>query len=579
MVPNVSKSGSSFRGAGKYYLHDKQPKDLSGDERDDADRQRHLTTDDRVAFMATRNCVNDDPHLAIDEMWATAAAQNELKRANGLKLSGRKCTDPVKTISLSWHPTETPTPDQMIEAADGYLAKMGWSEHQAVYIGHNDTAHPHIHIILNRVHPETGLVLDDYKDKKRSQEWALEHEKERGHIFCEKRLDYERTGPAPAMERAANENLPHNVIQITRPQEQQFARDERTREQLDQLDRDLLKRSQRVERETFFDEGRGVFKDARQDVWREVREEFREPWKTYFAEKELREQEADTHSATGITRALWFAKQGQWEQARAAFNNRDAVHAAVDGQFMERRKELRAAQMDETRTRQDAACLDLRTSRDADYKELLERQSAERAELRIAHANGERASPSNSDRAQDLLAQTHAARNANENAPQHVRTPQPANVNAPAIHNQRAVAHGEGINAPSIAEPGPIDGLVPELQRIVETLLHPDADARHAKHTRDDAITGATDLGADAIGSAASYLADQLGELFAPTPPEVRDAQAKALDKAKDAAEQAKPVNPYIRHIGEADQKARSEREDQERDRHWDDDRERRWER
>ena len=66
MVPNVSKSGSSFRGAGKYYLHDKQPKDLSGDERDDADRQRHLTTDDRVAFMATRNCVNDDPHLAID---------------------------------------------------------------------------------------------------------------------------------------------------------------------------------------------------------------------------------------------------------------------------------------------------------------------------------------------------------------------------------------------------------------------------------------------------------------------------------------------------------------------------------
>ena len=36
------------------------------------------------------------------------------------------------------------------------------------------------------------------------------------------------------------------------------------------------------------------------------------------------------------------------------------------------------------------------------------------------------------------------------------------------------------------------------------------------------------DLAAGAIGSVASYLADQLGELFAPTPPEVREAQAKA---------------------------------------------------
>ena len=47
-----------------------------------------------------------------------------------------------------------------------------------------------------------------------------------------------------------------------------------------------------------------------------------------------------------------------------------------------------------------------------------------------------------------------------------------------------------------------------------------------------------SDLAAGAIGSVASYLADQLGELFAPTPPEVREAQAKA--DAKREAE--KPV-------------------------------------
>ncbi len=135
MIPNISKSGTSFRGAGAYYLHDKAA---------DRDLPAHLKpqTDDRVAFIDTRNCVNIDPQRAIDEMWATAEAQTRLKLEAGLSTAGRKCTNPVKTISLSWHPSERPTSDQMLEAADSYLAKMGWSEHQAMLIGHNDTAHP-----------------------------------------------------------------------------------------------------------------------------------------------------------------------------------------------------------------------------------------------------------------------------------------------------------------------------------------------------------------------------------------------------------------------------------------------------
>ena len=115
--------------------------------------------------------------------------------------------------------------------------------------------------------------------------------------------------------------------------------------------------------------------------------------------------------------------------------------------------------------------------------------------------------------------------------------------------------------------------------RAFSTSHRPPPDERDAALIRDNALTGAADLAGGMIGGAASYLADQLGEAFAPTPPEVHEAQAKALEKAKDAAEQSKPANPYIRHIGEADQKARSEREEQDRDRYWDDDRERRRER
>ncbi len=563
MIPNISKSGSSFRGAGKYFLHDKAASpDLANDLKP--------KTDDRVAFMDTRNCVNDDPHLAIDEMWATAAAQNELKRASGLSLAGRKCTEPVKTISLSWHPSETPTQEQMIEAADGYLAKMGWSEHQAVYVGHNDTAHSHIHIILNRVHPETGLVLDDYKDRRRSQEWALEYEKEHGRIFCEKRLDYDRD--RPAAERAANDNLPHEVILLARPLEQQFKRDEQKREDLDKLERDLLKKEQRAEREAWFEDGAKLFKATRNAVWREVKDEYREDWKQLFADQGERQEQAREASHTAIGRALFLAKSGDWDQARAAFSDRDAVTRVVDAEFNDRRQVLRAEQMTETKERQSAACDQLRLDREDGYKELLAQQAAERLEMRELHASGERAA--------HLVAQTLDVRSANQNIDPTARTPAPANSNATRQQPIEAqVGATIGVTTAD-SVPFPMEQAPKSIEPIMGLdISMPPPDERDAALIRDTALTGAADLAGGMIGGAASYLADQLGEALAPTPPEVREAQAKAIDKAKDAAEQSKPANPYIRHIGEADQKARNEREDQERDRYWDDDRERRRER
>lgn len=554
MVPNI-KGGSSFRGAGKYYLHDKA---ASNELPNDLKPQ----TDDRVAFMATRNCVNNDPHLAIDEMWATAMAQNELKRANGLSLGGRKCTDPVKTISLSWHPSETPTPEQMVEAADSYLAKMGWSEHQAVYVGHNDTAHAHIHIILNRVHPETGRVLDDRKDYRRAQEWALEYEKEHGRIFCEKRLEYDR----PPHERGANDNLPHEVVQITRPLEQQYKREEQNREDLDKLERDLLKQQQRAEREAWFEDGAKLFKETRNAVWRDVKEEYREDWKQFYAEDAERTRRVKGWAHSAVERALFCAKSGQWGEATAAISERDAVFRVMQADFKESRRALRTEQMTEARERQTAACDELRIERAEDYKNLLARQAAERVEMRKLHASGERAS--------HLVAQTLDVRSANQNIDPNAREPAPANSNG--LPETQLAAHA-GVTISDV-----LSKLYDQTSTPIEPLVgvpRPHAEERDAAIVRETALIGAAELTAGMVTGVASYLADQLGEAFAPTPPEVREAQAKAADRAREAAEQSKPVNPYLRHIGEAEQKSRSERDEQERDRHWDDERERRRER
>lgn len=566
MVPNI-KNGSSFLGAGKYYLHDKAAS---------RDVSNHLKpkTDERVSFMDTRNCVNNDPELALHEMWATAERREALKMAAGVRRGGQTGSDQVvKTISLSWHPTEKPSPEQMIEAADQFIAKMGWQEHQAVYIGHNDTAHPHIHIILNRVHPETGRMLDDRNDYKRAQGWALEYEKEHGRILCEKRLEYEhgRDGPQRSPE-AANENVPHHIRDVMRAAELVFLRGEQERLALDMLERETLKREQREERQDWFEDGAKLLKAARNEVWREVREDYKPDWQEFYREKEAREAEAEKHSTSAIARALHFAKEGQWEQARAAFDNRDAVRDAVDAEFSERRKVLRSEQMEETRALQTMVCDDLRAARDIAYKELLERQASERSEMRERHAQGERyerAPPASSSEGRT-------------DQPPIAPTPNPA-VAATARQDAIRIEDQQQLSALGLPPPVPVPAVTAPGREAEPTaqLEHPPqgTDERAAAHQADRAVTGAADLGAGMMGGVASYIADQLGEMFAPTPPEVREAQAKAAEQAREAAERSKPANPYIRHIGEAENKARADREDKDHEKYWDEERERRRER
>lgn len=176
MIP-VIRNGQSFRGAARYYLHDK------GEALADGSTTRPRSRE-RVAWIETRNLVHDQPWPAIDEMWRTADDAAELKRLAGLGAGGRRLKTPVKTIALSWHPDERPDRAAMRAAADEFLERMGWAEHQALIVCHTDTRHPHLHIILNRVHPTTGRALDDGNDRPRAQAWALAYELRMGRILC-----------------------------------------------------------------------------------------------------------------------------------------------------------------------------------------------------------------------------------------------------------------------------------------------------------------------------------------------------------------------------------------------------------
>jgi hypothetical protein len=67
--------------------------------------------------------------------------------------------DPVYHVILSWQKGEEPTNTQMFDAGEAALAALDMREHQYVFAIHRDTENTHLHLMVNRVHPETGRAV------------------------------------------------------------------------------------------------------------------------------------------------------------------------------------------------------------------------------------------------------------------------------------------------------------------------------------------------------------------------------------------------------------------------------------
>lgn len=167
MVPTIAPSGTSFRGAAAYYLHDKD-----------------AATRDRVAWTHTENLLTDDPEKAWKVMAWTATHQATLKASAGVRGTGRKLEKPVFAFSVSWHPEQKPDKAYMLATAKAAAAVLGLAEHQAVYVSHNDEPQCHVHVLVNRVHPEAGKAATLGRSKVKLSAWALEYERTHGKVYC-----------------------------------------------------------------------------------------------------------------------------------------------------------------------------------------------------------------------------------------------------------------------------------------------------------------------------------------------------------------------------------------------------------
>ena len=71
----------------------------------------------------------------------------------------RRARDPVVHYVLSWPAGERPSPAQVEQAMNLLLDEMEVSSHQVLYGLHADTGNWHVHVMLNRVDPDTGQVV------------------------------------------------------------------------------------------------------------------------------------------------------------------------------------------------------------------------------------------------------------------------------------------------------------------------------------------------------------------------------------------------------------------------------------
>lgn len=337
MVPKLLKSGQSFKGLSDYLSHD-------------SDKAQ---TAKRVAWTHTLNCSHDHVPSAVHEMYTTQLDAEALKREAGVHAGGRPVEKPVKHVSLNWHRDDAPTREHMIATSEDFLRQMGWGEHQAVVYCHTDR-HPHVHLMINAVHPETGKTLDTSFERRRAQEWALAYEQQQEQIRCEQRLkDKPEREDSPTREAwlsLKDGERQHAANEIDRRAwDADYLGREENRTIRETEEWKLLKTHQREEREAFFADGKKAYSELRASVYRDVREEFRNEWAGYYA----------------------LAREG------------------VDPDYLAELKDsILERQRAVLQERRDAACTDLRHDRDLHYTGILQQQQEARHELHERQEQG-----------------------------------------------------------------------------------------------------------------------------------------------------------------------------------------------
>src|ERR1700677_4711183 len=144
MVPNITK-GKSISGCMRYVLGQGKGR---GNDWEEGQKSRvewiwglnfGFPVDDRATADTARRMMEFDVMNASSE--------------------SKRCKRPCIHVSLSYHPDEKPTREEMVRDFESAAKALGMEEAQWVIVAHNDKDHAHIHAVGSRINPKTGLTF------------------------------------------------------------------------------------------------------------------------------------------------------------------------------------------------------------------------------------------------------------------------------------------------------------------------------------------------------------------------------------------------------------------------------------
>lgn len=124
------------------------------------------SNEERVSWKESHNLASRDREFVTGQMEKAAAMS--------------RTDQPIYHYSISWDPSDNPSKKQMIEVARQTLNDLGLGEHQALIVAHSDHDYKHLHVMANRVHPETGIAWDRWMDYRKLEKSLRTIEREYG---------------------------------------------------------------------------------------------------------------------------------------------------------------------------------------------------------------------------------------------------------------------------------------------------------------------------------------------------------------------------------------------------------------
>lgn len=123
---------------------------------------------ERVGTIQATNCHSDRVDAVIAEV------------LNTQQMNKRALSDKTYHLVISFRPEDQPT-NKVLQAIESELCDgLGFNGHQRISVVHHDTDHLHVHVAINKIHPERLTIHNPHYDYKVIGEWCKKLEQQYG---------------------------------------------------------------------------------------------------------------------------------------------------------------------------------------------------------------------------------------------------------------------------------------------------------------------------------------------------------------------------------------------------------------